>query len=155
MARTGLFHLKSLIFFRDKSEVRKNTLRSLAGAIQAGALGTYLGNEWTRMGGMDFSDVGYDAFLINGKRDSQLLIAHPGEKLRIRLINASASTYFHVSLGGLPMRVIAADGVDVSPLEANSLLMGMAETYDLLFELPEHKNYELKISAPDFRLFLI
>jgi CopA family copper-resistance protein len=128
---------------------KKGTVRSWAGAIREKALGIYLDNEWTRMGGMDYSDVGYDAFLINGKRDSQLLVAHPGEKIRIRIINASASTYFHLALGDAPMQVIAVDGVDMKPVRAREILIGMAETYDVLFEVPEHKNYELKATAQD------
>lgn len=128
---------------------KKGTMRSWLGAIQAGSLGNYLSNEWSRMGGMDFSDVGYDAFLINGKRGSQLLETHPGEKVRVRIINAAASTYFHVALGQSPMKVVSADGVDITPTHAKEILMGMAETYDVLFEVPEHKNYELKITAQD------
>lgn len=128
---------------------KKGTMRSWWGAIQAGRLGTYLGNEWTRMGGMDFSDVGYDAFLVNGKRDSQLATARPGDRVRIRIVNAAASSYFHVSLGQTPMRVISADGVDIEPVYAKELLMGMAETYDVLFEVPEGKNYELKATSQD------
>lgn len=128
---------------------KKGTMRSWLGAIQARKLGTYLENEWTRMGGMDFSDVGYDAFLINGKKDSQLASLHPGEKVRIRIINAAASSYFYVSLGQTPMKVISADGIDIEPVYAKELLMGMAETYDVLFEVPEHKNYELKATCQD------
>lgn len=128
---------------------KKGTMRSWLGAIQAGKLGTFLGNEWTRMGGMDFSDVGYDAFLINGKKDSQLATAHPGEKVRVRIINAAASSYFYVSLGQVPMKVISADGVDIEPTDAKEILMGMAETYDVLFEVPEHKNYELRATCQD------
>jgi CopA family copper-resistance protein len=128
---------------------KKGTVRSIVGAIQEKALGIYLENEWTRMGGMDYSDVGYDAFLINGKRDSQLVVAHPGERLRLRIINAAASTYFHVALGDGPMQVISVDGVDMKPVWTREILMGMAETYDVLFEVPEHKNYELKITAQD------
>jgi CopA family copper-resistance protein len=141
--------LKNLRKDGDYYLYKKGTMRSWLGALQAGSLGNYLYNEWTRMGGMDYSDVGYDAFLINGKRDSQLLVAHPGEKVRVRIINAAASTYFHVALGKSPMRVVSADGVDIAPALANELLMGMAETYDLLFQVPEHKNYELKITAQD------
>lgn len=128
---------------------KKDSVRSLGGAIKVGALKTYLSNEWERMGGMDLSDVGYDAFLINGKRDSQLLVAHAGERIRLRLINAAASSYFYVSLAGLPMRVISADGVDIEPIEAKEILMGMAETYDVLFTIPEHGNYELRTTAQD------
>lgn len=128
---------------------KKGTMRSWLGAIQAGSLGTYLGNEWTRMGGMDFSDVGYDAFLFNGKKDSQLATLRPGEKVRIRIINAGASSYFYVSLGQSPMKVISADGVDIEPILAKEILMGMAETYDVLFEVPEAKNYELRATVQD------
>ncbi len=141
--------LKNLRKDGDYYLYKKGTLRSWLGAIQANSLGNYLYNEWTRMGGMDYSDVGYDAFLINGKKDSQILVAHPGEKVRIRIINAAASTYFHVALGKTPMKVVSADGIDISPVLAKELLMGMAETYDLLFEVPEHKNYEFKITAQD------
>ena len=127
---------------------KKNSMRSYIGAIKAGGLQAHLSNEWSRMGGMDLSDVGYDAFLINGKRDSQLLMAHPGEKIRLRIINAAASSYFYVSMG-VPMQVISADGVDVEPVKTNEILMGMAETYDVLFTVPEHKNYELRATVQD------
>ena len=128
---------------------KKDSVRSIGGAIKGGSLKTYFSNEWQRMGGMDLSDVGYDAFLINGKKDSQLLVAHPGERIRIRIINAGASSYFYVSLGGLPMKVISADGVDIEPIVTNEVLMGMAETYDILFTVPEHKNYELRATVQD------
>ena len=128
---------------------KKDSVRSIGGAIKGGSLKTYFSNEWQRMGGMDLSDVGYDAFLINGKKDSQLLVAHPGERIRLRIINAGASSYFYVSLGGLPMKVISADGVDIEPIVTNEVLMGMAETYDILFTVPEHKNYELRATVQD------
>lgn len=128
---------------------KKKTIRSWFGAIHANSLGTFLNNEWTRMGGMDLSDVGYDAFLINGKRDSQLLNAKAGEKVRLRIINAGASSYFYVSLGQAPMKVISADGTNIEPVLAKDVRLGMAETIDVLFEVPENKNYELKATAQD------
>lgn len=141
--------LKNLKKDGEYYRYKKNTVRSWWGAIQAGSLGTFLHNEWTRMGGMDLSDVGYDAFLINGRRDSQLITAHPGEKVRIRIINASSSTYFYVSLAGGPMKVVSVDGVDVAPAWTNEILTGMAEVHDILFEVPEHKNYELRVTSQD------
>lgn len=128
---------------------KKNSVRSIVGAAQAGQLKTYFDNEWDRMGGMDLSDVGYDAFLINGKKDSQLLVAHPGERVRVRIINAGSSSYFYVSLGQTPMQVISADGQDIEPVQAKEILIGMAETYDILFTVPEHKNFELRATAQD------
>lgn len=133
----------------DYYTFKKDTMRSWAGAISQGSLKKFLYNEWTRMGGMDLSDVGYDAFLINGKKDLQALVAHPGEKIRLRVINAAASSYFYLNLGDLPLKVISADGVDIRPTLAKEILIGMAETYDILFEVPEHKNYEFKASAQD------
>jgi CopA family copper-resistance protein len=141
--------LKNLRKDGDFYLYKKGTMRSWLGAIQAGGLGTYLDNEWTRMGGMDFSDVGYDAFLFNGKRDSQLAVAHPGERVRIRVINAAASSYFYVSLGQAPMTIMSADGTDIEPTQAKEFLIGMAETYDILFQVPEHKNYQLKATVQD------
>ncbi len=128
---------------------KKGTLRSYFEAAKEGKLTNQLKNEWIRMGGMDLSDVGYDAFLINGKRDSQLINAHPGQKIRLRLINAGSSSYFRVSLGNLPMTVVSADGQDIAPVQANEILIGMAETYDVLFTVPDHKNYELRASSQD------
>lgn len=141
--------LKNLKKDGDYYLFKKDTMRSWWGAIRSGSLKNFLNNEWTRMGGMDFSDVGYDAFLINGKEKSQGIIAHPGEKIRIRVINAAASSYFHVSLGNQPMKIISMDGVDITPTFANEFLIGMAETYDILFQIPEHKNYEFKATAQD------
>ncbi|MBY0315909.1 MAG: multicopper oxidase domain-containing protein [Bdellovibrionales bacterium] len=141
--------LKNLRKDGDYYLYKKDTMRSYVGSIRQNSLGNYLYNEWTRMGGMDLSDVGYDAFLINGKRDSQLLMAHPGERIRIRIINAAASSYFYISLGQAPLKIISADGVDVEPIEAKEFLIGMAETYDILFTVPEHKNFELRATAQD------
>ena len=141
--------LKNLRKDGDYYLYKKGTMRSWVGAIAAGSLGNFLYNEWTRMGGMDYSDVGYDAFLINGKTSSQLIDAKPGERVRLRIINAAASTYFHVALGASPMKVISADGVDVQPTMAQEILMGMAETYDVLFTVPHGKNHELRITAQD------
>lgn len=128
---------------------KKNSQPSWLGAIQAGRLGNYLEAEWTRMGAMDLSDVGYDAFLANGKPRVQLLEAKKGETVRMRIINAGASSYFYISLAGLPFRVVSADGQDVTAPPVRELLMGMAETYDILFTLPDDKNYELRATAQD------
>jgi len=141
--------LKNLRKDGDYYQYKKKSIRSLTGAFQANALGTYFKNEISRMKGMDLSDVGYDVFLINGKPNNQLFEGKPGDKIRIRLINAAASTYFYVSLGQSPMNVISADGMDVAPTQANEILMGMGETYDVLYELPANKKIELRATAQD------
>lgn len=129
---------------------KKNSVRSYFGALAQGSqsLKNQIYNEWIRMGGMDLSDVGYDAFLINGKQDSKLIEAKPGERVRLRIINAGSSSYFYVAMG-VPMRVISADGIDVKPIDSNEILIGMAETYDVLFTVPESKSYELRATCQD------
>jgi FtsP/CotA-like multicopper oxidase with cupredoxin domain len=133
----------------DYYTYKKDSMRSYLGAIQAGGLKNHLGNEWIRMGGMDLSDVGYDAFLINGKKDSQLADAKPGEKIRLRVVNAAGSSYFYLALGNVPMKVISSDGVDIEPILADDILIGMAETYDILLEVPDQKNYEFRATSQD------
>ncbi|WP_158649583.1 multicopper oxidase family protein [Bacteriovorax stolpii] len=128
---------------------KKGTMRSWLGAIRAKSLMSYLNNDWNRMGGMDFSDVGYDIFLINGKNNSQDENILPGDRVRLRIINASGSTYFYLSLGDLPMKVISADGVDIKPKLASEILIGMAETYDVSFVPNKTGSYEFKATSMD------
>ncbi|MAF77630.1 MAG: copper oxidase, partial [Halobacteriovoraceae bacterium] len=135
----------------DYYKYKKDFLPSILGAIRHGAIWDYLKGEWTRMGPMDLSDVGYDAFLINGKINSMLKNVKHGEKIRFRIINASASTYFYFNIGNLRnFTVVSKDGVDVQPVKVNELLIGIAETYDVIFEMPHHmKMFEAKATAQD------
>lgn len=128
---------------------KKHTVRSWWGALRAGELGSYLSNEWSGMGGMDLSDVGYDVFLINGKKTSEITDFPPGTQVRLRIINAGASSYFHVSLCGEPLNVVAADGIDIEPVQTRRLLIGMAETYDAIFTVKKDIQCELRATAQD------
>ncbi len=128
---------------------KKGTVRSWLGAIQDGMLGKFIENEWSRMGGMDLSDVGYDAFLINGRRTLEVTDLRPGEHVRLRVINGSASSYYYLSLGNTPMKVISADGLDIQPAFADQVLIGMAETYDFLLTVPEKQSVEFRATAQD------
>ena len=145
--------LKNLKKDGDFYQFKKKTIRSIFGSIGTRQFKSYLDNWWMRMGGMDLSDVGYDAFLINGKRDQQLLTAHPGQSVRLRIINAGSSSYFYVNLGKQYFTVISADGQNVEPVQTKELLLGMAETYDVIFKIPEHKNFELRATAQDISGF--
>lgn len=141
--------LKNLRKDGDYYLYKKGTMRSWLGALRAGGLGTYLSDEWARMGGMDLSDVGYDAFLINGKKEVSFPELTAGERVRLRIINAGASSYFYASLGKEHMRVVAADGIDIEPIDAKEILLGMAETYDVLFTVPKGKKLEFRATAQD------
>lgn len=142
--------LSNLKMDGDYYAFKKKFYPSILGAIRAGAFWDYVKSEWTKMGPMDLSDVGYDAFLINGKQNKHLKNIKAGEKVRLRLINASASTYFYANLGDLfNFKVITKDGVEVQPVEVNEILVGIAETYDITFTMPEHKALEFKATAQD------
>ena len=128
--------------------IRKGNLQSIWGAHQAGALGEYFLREWSRMPPMDISDVAYDAFWANGKKRMPLA-SKGGERVKLRLINAGASTYFYVHSATGPLTIVAADGQSVKPVKVNRLLMGMGETYDVIVTLPARGRYEVRATAQD------
>jgi FtsP/CotA-like multicopper oxidase with cupredoxin domain len=89
-----------------------------------------------RMLPTDISDVTGSTYtyLANGRGPNEGLeyAFKPGERIRLRLINGSAMTFFNVRIPGLPMTVVAADGQDVRPIEVDELQIGVAETYDVV-----------------------
>lgn len=97
----------------------------------------------------DVSGATY-TFLINGQApdDNFTWLFRPGEKLRLRLINGSAMTYFDVRIPGLKMTVVAADGLHVKPVSVDELRIAVAETYDVIVE-PETEAYTLFAQAMD------
>ncbi len=128
--------------------VRKGSVQSLTGAMKAGALKDFWEREKSRMPSMDISDVAYDAFLANGRR-SIALPGKPGEKVRLRFINAAASTYFYLESATGPLNIVAADGPAVKPLSVKRLLVGMAETYDVIVTVPRSGTWEVRATAQD------
>ncbi|WGT35922.1 copper resistance system multicopper oxidase [Pseudomonas atacamensis] len=97
----------------------------------------------------DVSGATY-TFLLNGQApdDNFTWLFRPGEKLRLRLINGSAMTYFDVRIPGLKMTVVAADGLHVKPVSVDELRIAVAETYDVIVE-PETEAYTLFAQAMD------
>lgn len=128
--------------------IEKGNAQSLVGAAKAGKLKDYLDREKVRMPPMDVSDVAYDAFLINGKTESTLP-ARPGDRVRLRLINAGASSYFFAHSATGPLTIVAADGMDVVPIKVDRLLIGMAETYDVIVTIPKKGAFEFRTTAQD------
>ncbi len=128
--------------------IRKGNQQSLWGAWRAGALGDFMAREWSRMPPMDISDVAYDAFWVNGSPRT-LLPGRGGGRVKLRLINAGAATYFYVNSATGPLTIVAADGMPVRPVEVRRLLMGMGETYDVVVTLPAAGRYEVRATAQD------
>ena len=134
----------------DYYALKKDSVQSWDRVLAHGwqAVKNRLDGSWNRMGPMDISDVGYDLFLINGKPVSEHHIM-PGEKIRLRVINAAASSYFNVEFAGGPMTVVAADGVDVKPFQVKRLRTAIAETWDMIVEIPDHGAYEFRATSED------
>tara|TARA_R110002096_G_scaffold385536_1_gene579369 strand:- start:3943 stop:6300 length:2358 start_codon:yes stop_codon:yes gene_type:complete len=128
--------------------IKKGSAQSLTEAARLGRLGDYFKRELQRMPPMDISDVAYDHFLANGEPETQLKAA-PGETVRLRVIDGSATTFFFLEYAGGPMTIISADGQEVEPVREERFLIGVAETYDVLVKVPAHGSYEFRATAHD------
>lgn len=129
--------------------IKKGALQSYGEAIAAGSFEDKLKQEWQRMPAMDVSDVYYNKFLMNGQKKNYFKDAMPGEVLRLRIINGSASSYFTLQYGMSYMRLISADGINVTPVSVNKLEIATAETYDVLITVPETGAAELRATSWD------
>jgi len=105
--------------------------------------------EWgrMRMNPTDLSDVtGYTfTYLLNGTppAGNWTGLFKPGEKVRLRVINGSATTIFDLRIPGLKMTVVAADGQDVEPVTVDEMRISVAEIYDVIVEPREDRPYTL------------
>ena len=133
----------------DWFAIKKNAVQSYGEAIKEGHFGTKFNNEWKRMLAMDVSDVYYDSFLINGKQTNQLSQFKKGDKVRLRIANGGASSYFWLTYAGGKMTVVANDGNDVEPVEVDRLIIGVSETYDVVVTVPMNMSYEFLATSED------
>lgn len=103
--------------------------------------------EWgeMRMSPTDLADVSGYTFLMNGKTAAQNWtgIFKPGERVRLRFINASSMSFFDMRIPGLPMQVVQADGQGVEPVTVNEFRFAPAETYDVIVTPKEDKPYTI------------
>ncbi|GAB2645591.1 multicopper oxidase family protein [Gordonia jinhuaensis] len=92
---------------------------------------TLMGATSPLLGG-DAGDVYYPLYLINGKpaTDPQTFTAKPGERIRLRVVNAGGDTAFRFGVAGHPLTITHSDGFPVQPFEAESVVLGMGERYD-------------------------
>jgi FtsP/CotA-like multicopper oxidase with cupredoxin domain len=102
---------------------------------------------------MDVSDVYYDKFLINGQNESVakgLSKFKAGDKVRLRISNAGASSYFWLTYAGGKITVVANDGNDVEPVVVDRLIIGVSETYDVVVTIPaDNTAYEFLATPED------
>jgi len=106
-----------------------------------------------KMSPTDLADVsGYTyTYLMNGQApdDNWTGIFKPGEKIRLRFINAAAMTYFDVRIPGLKMTVVAADGQYVKPVSVDEFRIAVAETYDVIVEPEDEQAYTIFAQSMD------
>ena len=133
----------------DWFAIKKGSTQSYSEAIKEGHFKTKFINEWKRMKAMDVSDVFYERFLVNGKPQNNASEFKAGDRVRLNVVNAGASSYFWLTYGGGKITVVANDGNDVEPVEVDRLIMGVAETFDVIVTIPENKSYEFRATAED------
>lgn len=90
----------------------------------------------------DLNDVKYDAYLANRRTlsDPQKIDVKPNDKIRLRIINASAATNYWVHLGDLLGTLIAEDGENIKPITGHHFQIAIAQRLDILVTIPKHEG---------------
>ena len=99
---------------------------------------------------VDVSGHGY-TYLMNGRTPDGNWTGEfrRGERVRLRFINGSSMSFLDVRIPGLAMRVVAADGQDVEPVEVEEFRIGTAETYDVIVEPQLEQPYTIFAQSMD------
>ena len=106
-----------------------------------------------RMDPRDIADVNGTTYtyLVNGHgpQENWTGLFRPGERVRLRIINASAMSIFNVRIPGLAMTVVNADGENVRPVEIDEFQISVAETYDVIVRPTEDRAYTIVSESVD------
>jgi CopA family copper-resistance protein len=106
-----------------------------------------------RMMPTDIADIGAPTytFLANGRGPKEGLeyLFRAGERVRLRIINGSAQSFFNLRIPGLAMSVVATDGQAVRPVEVDEFQIGTAETYDVIVEPGTAEAYTIVAESMD------
>ena len=106
-----------------------------------------------RMDPRDILDVSGSTYtyLVNGHgpEENWTGLFRPGERVRLRIINASAMSIFNVRIPGLEMIVVQADGKNVRPVAVDEFQISIAETYDVIVQPTEDRAYTIVSEAID------
>lgn len=112
---------------------------NMGGMDMGGGMGMGSGSGTGGMGDMGgmagfAGDVSYPLHLINGRAPSErdTVIAKPGQRVRMRLVNAGSDTAYRVAVTGHRLTVTHADGFPVTPVEVDAVVLGMGERYDIV-----------------------
>lgn len=106
-----------------------------------------------RMNPTDLADVSGATYtyLVNGSTPAGNWtgLFRPGERVRLRLVNGSSNTLFDLRIPGLRLRVVAADGQPVEPVEVDELRLSAAETYDVIVTPIDDRAYTVFAQSID------
>ena len=141
---------KSSDYYQNQRETVADVLKQ---SKQQGLKATWQNRSmWNRMRMLrtDLSDVTGYHFLVNGKTPQQNWTStfKTGEKIRLRMINASAMSFFDVRIPNLKMTVVSADGQPVQPVTVDEFRFGAGETYDVIVE-PKQAQYQIQAESID------
>ncbi len=140
---SGYYNYNKRTIFTFFSDIKKNGFSA--------TWRDYMDWGQMRMDPTDLSDVTKYHFLTNGKTAEQNWtgIFKKGERVKLRFINASAMTIYDISIPGLKMKFVEADGQEVKPVIADEFRFGVAETYDVIVEPKEDKAYTIFAESID------
>lgn len=152
---------KVLAKLKKKSNYYNIWRRTVPGLFEEagkmGGLGEAPGDRlaWGRMR-MDATDIAditgtTYTYLMNGTApdDNWTALYEPGEKVRLRFINAAAASFFDVRIPGLRMTVVQVDGQNVEPVPIDEFRIAIAETYDVIVEPENDRAYTIFAEAMD------
>jgi CopA family copper-resistance protein len=148
--------VSNLKFQSDYYNFHQRTVGTFFADASRKGLGATVGDrlEWgrMRMSPTDIADVtgATYTYLLNGAAPGANWtgLFRPGERVRLRFINASSMTFFDVRIPGLPMQVVQADGNDVEPVAVDEFRIGVAETYDVIVQ-PGNGAYTIFAQSED------
>ncbi|MFZ0494639.1 MAG: multicopper oxidase family protein [Methylocella sp.] len=87
----------------------------------------------------DLNDVRYDAFLANIRTlaDPEVVNIEPGGRVRLRIVNGSSMSAYHIDLGQLEGDLIAVDGNPVQPIRGRNFPITVAQRLDIELTIPK------------------
>ena len=143
--QSGFFNYQRRTMLEFVSDVRRNGWKP--------TMDNYLLWSRMRMDPTDFADVTSHAFvhLINGlsPKSNWTALFRPGERVRLRFINAASMSIYDVRIPGLKMTVVQADGQDVQPVEVDEFRISAAETYDVIVQPADEQAYTILAETND------
>ena len=149
--------VSNLKFQSDYYNFHQRTVGTFIGDTRQVGLGKTIVDRlrWgrMRMSPTDIADVTGSTYtyLLNGAAPGANWtgLFRPGERVRLRFINASSMTFFDVRVPGLTMQVVQADGNDVEPVPVDEFRIGVAETYDVIVQPTENMAYTIFAQSED------